>query len=137
MRGYGTYLLTWWWCARNQTSEISDCNQWLSNENGVLSSKYFTSRFRPPEGGLRWEIMNEKQGMIIVYIHTVMNRVVRTLNHSLKHGPVIDFENSRIIDKRHYRIRKTLDWWHTATTKKNARTLPSQYFVLTNKRRRN
>ena len=61
-------------------------------------------------------------------------------NYSWKHLHVIDFENSRITDKGHYRIRKTLETWHTATTKNtenNARSLLSQYFVLMSNQRHN
>ena len=57
-------------------------------------------------------------------------------NHSWKHGHAIDFENHRIIDKGDYRIRKSLESWHTATRENadnNARPLPGQYTILTKK----
>ena len=45
----------------------------------------------------------------------------------------IDFENAIVIDKGNYRVRKTLESWHTAMTTEadnNARSLPRQYSIL-------
>jgi len=45
----------------------------------------------------------------------------------------IDFKNARVIDKGDYRVRKTLESWHTAMTTKadnNAKSLPPQYSIL-------
>ena len=45
----------------------------------------------------------------------------------------IVFKNARVIDKRDYRVRKTLESWHTAMTTEahnNARSLPEQYAIL-------
>ena len=38
-------------------------------------------------------------------------------SHSWKNGHKIDFEGGEIIDKGNYRVRKTLESWHTETTK--------------------
>ena len=51
-------------------------------------------------------------------------------NHAWKQDHHIDFKNASIIDKRHHRIRKTLESWHTASTdqaENNSRALPGQY----------
>ncbi len=45
----------------------------------------------------------------------------------------IDFENSSVIDKGTFRIRKTLEAWHTSATKhadNNSKPIPSQYCIL-------
>ena len=45
----------------------------------------------------------------------------------------IDFENSSVIDKGSFRIRKTLDAWHTSATKhadNNSKPIPNQYSIL-------
>ena len=38
-------------------------------------------------------------------------------SHSWKNGHKINFEGGEIIDKGNYRVRKTLESWHTETTK--------------------
>ena len=45
----------------------------------------------------------------------------------------IDFDNSSVIDKGSFRIRKTLEAWHTSATKhadNNSKPLPNQYCIL-------
>lgn len=45
----------------------------------------------------------------------------------------IDFENSNVIDKGYFRIRKTLEAWHTSATKNadnNSRLIPNHYSIL-------
>ncbi|KAL9981760.1 hypothetical protein ACROYT_G010507 [Oculina patagonica] len=45
----------------------------------------------------------------------------------------IDFESSSVIDKGSFRIRKTLEAWHTSATKhadNNSKPIPSQYCIL-------
>ena len=44
-----------------------------------------------------------------------------------------DFDNSSVIDKGSFRIRKTLEAWHTSATKhadNNSKPLPNQYCIL-------
>ena len=58
-------------------------------------------------------------------------------SHSWKNRYKIDFEGGEIIDKGNYRIRKTLESWHTETTEakdNNSKPLPKQYVKLTKKR---
>ena len=46
---------------------------------------------------------------------------------------VIDFEGATVIDKGNYRVRKTLESWHTAKTvgaDNNSKPLPRQYSIL-------
>ena len=38
-------------------------------------------------------------------------------NHAWKHGHAIEFNNARIIDKGNFRLRKSLESWHTAISK--------------------
>ena len=48
-------------------------------------------------------------------------------NHS------IDFDGATVIDKGNYRIRRTLESWHTAKTvgaDNNSKPLPRQYSIL-------
>lgn len=48
----------------------------------------------------------------------------------------IDFENSQVIDKGSFRVRKTLESWHTALIShadNNSRPLPNQYTILLQK----
>ena len=45
----------------------------------------------------------------------------------------IDFEGATVIDKGNYRVRKTLESWHTAKTvgaDNNSKPLPRQYSIL-------
>lgn len=58
-------------------------------------------------------------------------------SHSWKNGHRIDFDKCEIIDKGDFRLRKTLESWHTETTKdadNNSKPLPKQYIKLTKKR---
>ena len=58
-------------------------------------------------------------------------------SHSWENDHRIDFENWEIVDKGNYRQRKTLESWHTETTKdadNNSKPLPKQYINLTKKR---
>ena len=46
---------------------------------------------------------------------------------------LIDFENTNVIDKGDYRVRKTLEPWHTAMITEadnNSKPLPRQYSIL-------
>ena len=48
----------------------------------------------------------------------------------------IDFKTGKIIDKGHFRIRKTLEYWHTAVidgTDNNSKHLPEPYSILLKK----
>ena len=48
-------------------------------------------------------------------------------NHVWQNNHFIDFDNACIIDKRNYRVRKTLEFWHTAKTvdaENNSKPLP-------------
>ena len=54
-------------------------------------------------------------------------------NHARMNDHQIDFKNARVIDKGDYRVRKTLESWHTAMTTEadnNAKSLPQQYSIL-------
>ena len=54
-------------------------------------------------------------------------------NHVWTNNHLIDFENANVIDKGDYRVRKTLESWHTAMTTeadKNSKPLPRQYSIL-------
>ena len=45
----------------------------------------------------------------------------------------IDFNNSSVIDKGSFRIRKTLEAWHASATKhadNNSKPIPNQYSIL-------
>ena len=57
-------------------------------------------------------------------------------NHAWKYDHKIDFDKRKIIDKGNFRIRKTLESWHTAATKdaeNNAKPLAKQYTTLIKK----
>ena len=48
-------------------------------------------------------------------------------------GHRIDFENSLVIDKGSFHVRKTLESWHTFANKhanNNSKLLPSRYSIL-------
>ena len=54
-------------------------------------------------------------------------------NHVWTNNHLIDFENANVIDKGDYRVRKTLESWHTAMTTEadnNSKPLPRQYSIL-------
>ena len=54
-------------------------------------------------------------------------------NHAWKNNHCIDFDNACVIDKGDYRVRKTLECWHTAKTVdayNNSKPLPRQYSIL-------
>ena len=54
-------------------------------------------------------------------------------NHAWKNNHSIDFDNACVIDKGDYRVRKTLESWHTAKTfnaDNNSKPLPRQYSIL-------
>ena len=56
--------------------------------------------------------------------------------HAWTFDHVIDFNNSKIIDKANNRSRKTLETWHTAKTIRadnNSCPLPRQYHILLKK----
>lgn len=47
----------------------------------------------------------------------------------------IDFDNAKVIDQGDYRVRKTLESWHTNISNKadsNSKPLPRQYVILLN-----
>ena len=53
--------------------------------------------------------------------------------HAWTFNHVIDFNNSKIIDKANNRSRKTLESWHTAKTvgaDNNSCPLPRQYHIV-------
>ena len=61
------------------------------------------------------------------------NKGSNVANHAWMNDHQIDFKNARVIDKGDYRVRKTLESWHTAMTTEadnNARSLPRQYSIL-------
>ena len=54
-------------------------------------------------------------------------------NHAWSNNHSIDFKNATVIDKGDYRVRKTLESWHTAMTTdadNNSKPLPRQYLIL-------
>ena len=54
-------------------------------------------------------------------------------NHAWQNNHSIDFDNACVIDKGNYRVRKTLESWHTAKTvdaDNNSKPLPRQYSIL-------
>jgi len=56
--------------------------------------------------------------------------------HAWSSNHSIDFKNSQVIDKGSSRIRKTLEWWHTASTDdadNNSRPFLNQYSILLKK----
>ena len=53
--------------------------------------------------------------------------------HAWSFGHPIDLNHSRVIDKGSFRIRKTLEAWHTSATKhadNNSKPIPNQYIIL-------
>ena len=69
-----------------------------------------------------------------VKIHAISSNIA---SHSWKNDHRIDFEKWEIINKGNYRIRKTLESWHTEITKNsdnNSKPLPKQFIKLTKKR---
>ena len=54
-------------------------------------------------------------------------------NHAWENNHAIDFEGATVIDKGNYRVRKTLESWHTAKTvgaNNNSKPFPRQYSIL-------
>ena len=54
-------------------------------------------------------------------------------DHAWKNNHSIDFDNACVIDKGNYRVRKTLESWHTAKTfdsDNNSKPLPRKYSIL-------
>ena len=54
-------------------------------------------------------------------------------NHAWSSNHSIDFKNAAFIDKGDYRVRKTLESWHTAMTTdadNNSKPLSRQYLIL-------
>ena len=54
-------------------------------------------------------------------------------NYAWQNNHSIDFDNACVIDKGNYRVRKTLESWHTAKTidaENNSKPLPRQYSIL-------
>ena len=57
----------------------------------------------------------------------------RIANHAWSHDHPIDFNNASVIDKGNFRIRKTLESWHSMVTPNadnNSCPLPGQYNIL-------
>ena len=57
----------------------------------------------------------------------------RRAKHAWSFDHRIDFDNSSVIDKGSFRIRKTLEAWHTSATKhadNNSKPIPNQYSIL-------
>ena len=55
------------------------------------------------------------------------------VKHAWSFDHRIDFDNSNVIDKSSFRIRKTLEAWHTSVTKhvdNNSKPIPNQYSIL-------
>ena len=53
--------------------------------------------------------------------------------HAWQNNHSIDFDNACVIDKGNYRVRKTLESWHTAKiidADNNSKPLPRQYSIL-------
>ena len=53
--------------------------------------------------------------------------------HAWRNNHSIDFNNARVIDKGNFRIRKTLESWHTTNTNEadnKSKPLPKQYSIL-------
>ena len=53
--------------------------------------------------------------------------------HAWLNDHSIDFKSAHVIDKGNFRVRKTLESWHTAITRdadNNAKQLPRQYSIL-------
>ena len=54
-------------------------------------------------------------------------------SHAWVNDHSIDFDSARVIDKGNFRVRKTLESWHTTITNRadnNAKQLPRQYSIL-------
>ena len=54
-------------------------------------------------------------------------------NHAWQNNHSINFEGATVIDKGNYRVRRTLESWHTAKTAgadNNSKPLPRQYSIL-------
>ena len=54
-------------------------------------------------------------------------------NHAWQNNHAIDFDNACVIGEGNYRVRKTLESWHTAKTvdaENNSKLLPMQYSIL-------
>jgi len=61
------------------------------------------------------------------------NKGSNIASHAWLNDHSIDFDNARVIDKGNFRVRKTLESWHTAITNhadNNAKQLPRQYSIL-------
>ena len=53
--------------------------------------------------------------------------------HAWRYNHHIDFQNAKVIHKGMFRIRKTLESWHTANTDEadnNSKPLPKRYSIL-------
>ena len=57
-----------------------------------------------------------------------------TSKHACSFDNRIDFNHSRVIDKGSFRIRTTLEAWHTSAIKNadnNSKLIPNQYSIMT------
>ena len=64
--------------------------------------------------------------------HVLMDQTLQN-NHAWSFDHRIDFDNSRVINKSSFCIRKTLEAWHTSATKhadNNSKLIPNQYSIL-------
>ena len=60
-----------------------------------------------------------------------ITRHARSFDHRIEE--LIDFDNTSVIDKGSFRVRKTLEAWHTSATKHaddNSMPIPNQYSIL-------
>ena len=54
--------------------------------------------------------------------------------HAWRNNHSIDFNNARVINKGIFRVRKTLESWHTTSTNEADKPLPKQYSIILEQR---
>ena len=65
--------------------------------------------------------------------HVLMDPTLRNMRGHLTIAYTVHFDDSSVIDKGSFRIRKTLEAWHTSATKhadNNSKPIPSQHSIL-------
>ena len=65
--------------------------------------------------------------------HKSLKKGSNVATHAWLNDHSIDFKSAHVIDKGNFRVRKTLEPWHTAITSdadNNAKQLPKQYSIL-------
>ena len=74
---------------------------------------------------------------IPLFLSSLVSGSVRACSNIATHAWLndhsIDFKSAHVIDKGNFRVRKTLESWHTAITSdadNNAKQLPRQYSIL-------